>query len=119
MNPRSPVLLGDKHSKSVPVKRNRALQVSNIDPNVTEAYNIHHCPSEYFSDFYPTLAQLIAGLISGNLLDFVLDRRDRLNIFRDRQGIFTTHIAVAMRRSLNHIVHKSAHVIQVRLRTGE
>jgi hypothetical protein len=50
MNFRSPVLLGVTHSRSVPVKPDHALEVPNIDPNVTEANDIHHCP-EYFSDF--------------------------------------------------------------------
>ena len=53
MNFRSPVLLGDTHSRSIPVKPDHALEVPNIDPNVTEAYHIRIVEAEYF----PTLPE--------------------------------------------------------------
>src|SRR5262245_3759114 len=52
-------------------------------------------------------------------LDFILDRRDRLKIIRDRQSILTTHLTIAVGGTLNRIVHKSTDVIQVGLRTGD
>ena len=52
-------------------------------------------------------------------LNLILDRGDRLDVIRDRQSIFTTHVSVAVRGTLNRIVHETAHVIQVRLRAGK
>src|SRR5262249_44864449 len=52
------------------------------------------------------------------ILHFILDRRDRLKIIRDRQSILTTHLTIAVGGALNRVVHESAHVIQIWLRTG-
>src|SRR5262245_56309332 len=50
--------------------------------------------------------------------DFILDRGDRFKVVRDRQSILTTHLTIAVGGALYRIVHESAHVIQVGLRTG-